>query len=76
MHAVLPTTDTVATRAQTPAEMSALYQLYFASMAGSTIQEYTKYRKYKKTQVIHRQKIPMLVMGINKRNKQRSVHHS
>ena len=39
---------------------------------GSTIQEYTKYKKYEKTSYTPT-KIPVLVMGINKRNKQRRL---
>ena len=52
-----------------------IYKLYFAKVAAryKKIQNtgYTKSTSY--TQTV---KNPMLVIGVNKRNKQRRVHHS
>jgi len=51
---------------------SVIYQLYFASTAAQykNIQSVKNMKKTSYTPT----KIPMLVMGINKRNKQRRVH--
>ena len=50
-------------------------ELYFAQNGRNTIQEYINYKIYKKYK-LYTDKNPMLVEGINKRIKQRRVHHN